>query len=109
MNSKVQVFSLNLSITGNTTSIEPGAIYLRRPASQHHRCRFPPRDLLGGQLALGPVVVHAIVGDSSELPAAVVLVVDVVRHVLQVLHVSPRGEEGEEEELSERHRGTDAA
>lgn len=49
----------------------------------------PGWDLLGGQLALGPVVVHAIVGDGGELPAAVVLVVDVVCHVLQVLHVSP--------------------
>lgn len=45
-------------------------------------------DLLGGQLAFSPVVVHSVVGDSSKLPAAVVFIVDVVRHVLQVLHVS---------------------
>lgn len=45
-------------------------------------------DLLGGQLAFSPVVVHSIVCDGSELPAAVVFIVDVVRHVLQVLHVS---------------------
>lgn len=46
------------------------------------------QDLLGGQLAFSPVVVHAVVCDSSELPAAVVFIVDVVCHVLQVLHVS---------------------
>lgn len=45
-------------------------------------------DLLGGQLAFNPVVVHSVVGDSSKLPAAVVFVVDVVCHVFQVLHVS---------------------
>lgn len=46
------------------------------------------QDLLGGQLTFSPVVVHSIVGDRSKLPAAVVLIVDVVCHVLQVLHVS---------------------
>lgn len=46
------------------------------------------RDLLHGQRPFSSVVVHPVVGDSSELPAAVVLIVDVVRHVLQVLHVS---------------------
>ena len=46
-------------------------------------------DLLCGQLTFSPVVVHAVVGDGRQLPAAVVLIVDVVCHVLQVLHVSP--------------------
>lgn len=46
--------------------------------------------LLGGQLTFSPVVVHSVVGDSGQLPAAVVFIVDVVCHVLQVLHVSSR-------------------
>ena len=45
-------------------------------------------DLLGGKLSLSPVVVDSIVGDSGQLPAAVVFIVDIVCHVLQVLHVS---------------------
>lgn len=61
------------------------------------------RDSLGGELALGPVVVHAVVGDGGQLSAAVVLVVDVVCDVLQVLHVSPE-EEGKE--VSARCGGT---
>lgn len=48
------------------------------------------RHLLGGQLTFSPVVVHSVVGDSGQLPAAVVFIVDVVCHVLQVLHVSSR-------------------
>lgn len=44
--------------------------------------------LLGGQLSFSPVVVHSIVGDSSQFPAAVVFIVDIVCHVFQVLHVS---------------------
>lgn len=52
----------------------------------------PGPDSLGGQLSFGFVVVHSVVGDGGQLPAPVVLVVDVVRHVLQVLHVS--SEEG---------------
>lgn len=47
--------------------------------------------LLHGQRPFSSVVVHPVVGDGGELPAAVVFVVDVVRHVLQVLHVSPEG------------------
>jgi len=49
------------------------------------------QDLLGGQLSFSLVVVHAIVGDSSQLPAAVVLIMDVVCHVFQVLHMSSTG------------------
>lgn len=44
--------------------------------------------LLGGHWTFSSVVVHAVVGDSSQLPAAVVFIVDVVCHILQVLHVS---------------------
>ena len=50
------------------------------------RCELCDQDLLG-ELALVLVVVHAVVGDGRQLAAAVVLVVDVVGHVLQVLHV----------------------
>lgn len=57
--------------------------------------------LLGGQLAFSPVVVHAVVGDGGELPAAVVLIVDIVCHVLQVLHVSPEG--GDSQTLRNSH------
>lgn len=42
-----------------------------------------------GELSFGLVVVHPVAGDGSQLPAPVVLVVDVVGDVLQVLHVSP--------------------
>lgn len=59
------------------------------------------QDLLGGQLAFSPVVVYAIVGDGGELPAAVVLIVDIVCHVLQVLHVSPVG--GDSQTLKNTH------
>lgn len=51
-------------------------------------CAFVCPCLLGGQLSFSLVVVHSVVGDSGQLPAAVVLIVDVVCHVLQVLHVS---------------------
>lgn len=52
------------------------------------------RDLRGRGYALcelpfGLVVVHPVAGDGSQLPAPVVLIVDVVGDVLQVLHVSP--------------------
>lgn len=46
------------------------------------------QDLLGGQLSFSLVVVHSIVGDSGQLPAAIVFVMDIVCHVFQVLHVS---------------------
>lgn len=49
------------------------------------------QDLLGGQLSFSFVVVHSVVGDSGQLPAPVVFIVDVVCHVLQVLHVSSEG------------------
>lgn len=42
-----------------------------------------------GELSFGLVVVHAVAGDGGQLPAPVVLVVDVVGDVLQVLHVGP--------------------
>lgn len=45
-------------------------------------------DLLG-ELSLVLVVVHAVVGHCSQFPATVVFVVNVVGHVLQVLHVGP--------------------
>lgn len=45
-----------------------------------------------GQLTPALVVVHAVVGDGRQLAAPVVLVVDVVGHVLQVLHVGPGDE-----------------
>lgn len=49
-----------------------------------------------GELAFALVVVGSVVGDRGELSAAVVLVVDVVSHILQVLHVgSVRGDEDE--------------
>lgn len=51
-------------------------------------CAGVCEDLLGGHWTFSSVVVHAVVGDSSELPAAVVFIVDVVCHILQVLHVS---------------------
>lgn len=40
-----------------------------------------------GELAFGFVVVDSITGDSRKLPASVVLIMDVIRHVLEVLHV----------------------
>lgn len=43
-------------------------------------------DLLG-ELAFGFVVVDPVTGDGRELPASVVLIMDVIRHVLEVLHV----------------------
>lgn len=45
--------------------------------------------ILGGQLSFSLVVVDPVVGDSRQLPAAIVFIVDVVCDVLQVLHVSP--------------------
>lgn len=44
-------------------------------------------DSLGRLLTLDPVVVLSVVGDGRQLPAAVVLIVDVIGHVLQVLHM----------------------
>lgn len=40
------------------------------------------------ELAFALVVVYAIVSDSSQLPTAIVLIMDIVGHVLQILHVS---------------------
>ncbi len=40
------------------------------------------------ELAFGLVVVDAVVSDSGQFPAAIVLIMDVVGHILQVLHVS---------------------
>ena len=61
------------------------------------------RDSLG-QLTLALVVVDSVAGHRRELPAAVVLVVEVVGHVLQILHVGPaeRVRERERERVSER-------
>jgi hypothetical protein len=49
--------------------------------------------LLPGHLVLGLAGVHSsIAGYGSKLPAAVVLIVDVVGHILQILHMGPTGE-----------------
>ena len=42
-------------------------------------------------MTFGPVVVDAIVRDSSQLPAAIVFIVHVVGDVLEVLHMGPGG------------------
>ncbi len=47
------------------------------------------------QLSLVLVVVPPVVGDRSEFPTTIVLVVNIVRHVLEVLHVCPGGQQEE--------------
>lgn len=39
------------------------------------------------ELAFGFVVVDSVTGDGRKLPASVVLIMDIIRHVLEVLHV----------------------
>lgn len=47
-----------------------------------------PRPPLLGQLSVPLGGVHPVASDSGQLPAAVILIVDVVGDILQVLHVS---------------------
>lgn len=48
------------------------------------------------ELAFVLVVVYAVVSNSSQLPTAIVLIMDIVGHVLQILHVSSMIEEIQE-------------
>lgn len=41
------------------------------------------------KLSLAPIVINSVAADSSEVLAAVVFIVNVVCHVLQVVHVGP--------------------
>lgn len=42
-----------------------------------------------GELSLGLGGVHSVAGDRGQLLTAIILVVDVVGHIFQVLHVGP--------------------
>ncbi len=49
-----------------------------------------------GELAFGFVVVDSITGNSRELPASVVLIMDVICYVLEVLHVGSDTKQGKD-------------
>lgn len=53
-----------------------------------------------GELPLGLAGVHSITGDSSQLFAAVILIVNVVGDIFEILHVGP-WREGEKERKRE--------